>query len=1433
MLPHMIADVLVRLTILLAAGWLAFWFAAKRNPRWGVVVMRLMIVATLALPALSALFPSIALAILPPPTSPRVQHVPLQTADRSNDEPLPPPELRDPTPARREANAAESVAESTPSPADTPREREPGNRSVAEIDTSGSPPISSEPEEVPTAAPAATPQIQAPIDPPRSIDRRTIVLAFIGVWLAGASILVLRLATRLNRTRVLLKNAVPAPDELQRECHELARQLGYRCRPLIRLSQVIHGPCTAGWPTVVILLPESWQESFPESERRAILAHELSHAEERDGLWDLLAHLALAGWWMHPFTWRIPVQHRLACEHRSDAIASQWCGGLDDYRRMLAGWTLRCHGPEGTAAALAMASRSALMRRLDWLQTPRRCDRLGRRRLVICAALAALLIGATALVQPIPRAVAEPVAAPMLAADQPETARSNNQGPADSEQVKEQAEPSPKIRRPNRADIDLSKTHPKIVHVVDDNQQPIAGATVRVSWWDDKDGNSIGIGYSPDDLGPSTNEAGEVTIQVPQGATRGHISAQADGYANAGEQIWLGGEPTIQLQKGRIVRVMAIDTAGIPLPDALPLLEKSRRWPREFEAVADRPGLFVSPVVEPERRWMRVVAANGNGPTLFSDLIDVNAPNKTEEDGTIVATLRPGIRLEGRLDDSVPRPLSNGCVELYINEGANHRIEPGTAWTWQDTAEVAEDGTFLFESLPPGGHVQLVALVDGFQSVKPTPEALRSYLEKHNAGEPSLVDGAVKRSDDFWPQLFPLPADKEGLHVELPCIATSSVDVTVIDPQGQPIEAATVSFNPNGFFLGGELFIPGAELFTEARRLKSANLTTVPPFHTWAMASFLAVETGADGIAHVRNLPVDAREAYKVTADGFVMPVNPASVDDEFASRYALVELQGGKTLRRTITMERFIARASRELLVVDQDAEPVPEITVTVTELTFEDSPDDWQSWSVQRFGTIVTTTTKEDGIARLNVPQQIRDRRVGRLRVVIQGPVDRKGQDAYVQRKRLEIPTEADGRVVVLTVSDEEPSEPNAFRGVDVAYVDPSRILTQSPQQTLQQLVRSPSLVLLKALLSEAGFDAAAPLKFRPDRNLLNLDPDRRKPVAAIATEHGQRVVVLCDVRPKNAGWDVKPELRSPPEAAFVFDASDGSLIAMVGGWASAKGDYCSITLWNHGGTDDYFFCTSASEDHGPFTYVEKYYRLGQEERPALVVFCHPNATGWTGKEGPAEPLAEFGYMIYKFNGKKIDYRLPGATPEGATVPRKIYWDGTRNKFIGPVTQLFDGKPLYRVDTSQSADFQPLDVQPGDIVVGGGRREFENWHGWDLVVPKDKTGQLRLILVDRSGPQPAETELASSELTAGMHDLQLQFHDTEGSEDQSTVEIRIDPKGLDKGTELQSLRVPVTDTPSVAGQPVARTAKGTVDLLNRPTIDEAISLVWRLTLE
>jgi hypothetical protein len=60
-----VAEVLIRLTIVLAVGWVGLSWAARRNPRWSVAVTRWMIVACAGLPILHACLPSASLAILP------------------------------------------------------------------------------------------------------------------------------------------------------------------------------------------------------------------------------------------------------------------------------------------------------------------------------------------------------------------------------------------------------------------------------------------------------------------------------------------------------------------------------------------------------------------------------------------------------------------------------------------------------------------------------------------------------------------------------------------------------------------------------------------------------------------------------------------------------------------------------------------------------------------------------------------------------------------------------------------------------------------------------------------------------------------------------------------------------------------------------------------------------------------------------------------------------------------------------------------------------------------------------------------------------------------------------------------------------------------------------------------------------------------------
>lgn len=1408
-----IIHTLVRLSLLLALGWVILRLIRNRNPRWSILLSRCLIFAALLMPLACLCLPVTSLAVLPPVES--------ETADstetfRENE-----------TPVISESVEPEPVVSLQPAPLNFPTVSPEPKQSDAKM--------ASEPSvaDIPSDTQAESDLPAAAVTPVESdVKTHSITVRqaaspvpseiswWLVCWGAVSLLLLLRIGWQIQRVRKLLCYAETAPASLQSECEALAAQFNFNHGPPVRVSPQIEGPCTVGLIQPSILLPVSWVNELSQSERRAILMHELSHVASFDLFWDLLSRLVSAIWWFHPLVWRLTARHRLACEHMSDALAADSIDDIESYRQLLAGWALHRQGAETRASALAMADRSFLLRRLKWLETPRDFNTLKRSRCYVCLLLAVLLFVGIASVRFSPQVIAQKPDLP-LDASKPE--------PKDKQEKVNAKKPAadPMVRKPGKADINLKQTTPKIVTVVDDKGQPVEGAKVRVGWWEDNEGDMLlKIVINP----PITNQKGEVTIQVPDGAARAQISAEAEGYANAGKQYSLSGSPKLVLQPGRIIRVKALDVKGNRLPDAYPLLEDSHILGREFKQDDQRLGYFTSPVVKLDRRWMRVVARNEEGPVLFSHLIDVTNPQRVEEDGTIIAILEPGIRLEGRLDDSVPRPIKNGCVELYINEGQDHKI--GGGWTWEQTADVKEDGTFEFDSLPTGGQAQLFALVDGYQSTRPTVQSLKDYLKRHNAGPASILDNAIRRHDAFWPHLFPLTQGLYKTEVELPCTPTTSLDVKVVDPLGQPIEGATVKFNPNGLFFGGELFIPAIVSLEMSNQIIRHNNEEVKQRYQWGNDTFLGVKTDAQGIARVRNLPADDSESYKVSADGYQMPIYPNSFEDG-PRRYALIDLSGGKTLRRTITMEKYVPVSSREILIVNQNAEPVPGITVTVNEIAFENAPDDWQLWASQRFGPMASEKTGDDGIVRLQLPLEVNGEAVSRLRITVQGRVKIEGilRDAYVQRKRLIIPRKADGRVVVLTISKEAPKEKNQFFDVAVAYEKPEALLSHLPKLLLKKLQTQPSMVVLNGLLKMNRFDAATPLQFTSDWNLIGKNSSKeseRSPIATIDTPQGERVIVLCAVRPKDATWELKPKLRFPPRAAFVFDA-EGTLIRMLGGWASSRGSYCNVMLNNLGGTDDYFITTSAFETHGPFEYIQRWYQIGQEDKPALTFYGYANATSWSGKPGPSQPLAEFGYLDLGFNGSRPDHLVCGVLPNGTQAPRKIYWDGVHKQFIAPVRESVDGTPLFQVIPAESHQFVPLKVEPGDLIVAGGRRDYKNWHAWSCVVPQGKTARVHLFSVDASGGQPVETDYFTRELSAGQHNLHLHLADNQQDQSQSDAEIQIDDTIKEK---LTVPRVPIAGVPSVKGVPIARTGKGPLDLFNRKTTQKQQRLIWRVEL-
>jgi len=194
-----------------------------------------------------------------------------------------------------------------------------------------------------------------------------------GLWLLGTSCLLVNFICKWLRTAFCIRRSTACDVQTATLASEVADRL-YIAKPVaVRISNSIHGPCTVGWIRPLVLLPESWMKGLPKDQTKMILAHELTHAQHRDSGWDTLAQLTSACWWFLPLVFAIARQHRLACEHRCDAAATEIAGGSQSYRVQLAKWALAIRDSRrgeklAALAGLPMAERPLLLKRLSWLE---------------------------------------------------------------------------------------------------------------------------------------------------------------------------------------------------------------------------------------------------------------------------------------------------------------------------------------------------------------------------------------------------------------------------------------------------------------------------------------------------------------------------------------------------------------------------------------------------------------------------------------------------------------------------------------------------------------------------------------------------------------------------------------------------------------------------------------------------------------------------------------------------------------------------------------------------------------------------------------------------------------------------------------------------------------------------------------------------------
>ena len=328
-------------------------------------------------------------------------------------------------------------------------------------------------------------------------------------------------------------------------------------------------------------------------------------------------------------------------------------------------------------------------------------------------------------------------------------------------------------------------------------------------------------------------------------------------------------EPVV-LQVGAVVRVNAQDAAGVALTNffiqlpGLSWLNSSNDW----RTVA--PGVKESRRVPAGQRTLRVVQPGETRPIGFAEPVSFMAT--TGRTNSFVCPVQPGLRVTGRLDNVVPRPVVNGRIIVEVTSGVAPKAEDRIVWhTW---AKVNTDGEFTLESLP-SGDAELVGICDGWVSV--------------NGKHVSTPGRSVV------PQLYALPLPTGNL--VLPMEPAGALEVRVLDNAGRPLPRAEVHTWPNVVWggvgrrvLGGDLFDSGT-FFEGGAQVRYA-------FWSQRNPDYLQL-TDAAGIAPLRNIPIGAQSCF-AKHEQFEMPVKRGRFGSH---REEQVQILSGSTNRIMLRM--------------------------------------------------------------------------------------------------------------------------------------------------------------------------------------------------------------------------------------------------------------------------------------------------------------------------------------------------------------------------------------------------------------------------------------------------------------------------------------------------------------------------------------------------
>ncbi len=178
----------------------------------------------------------------------------------------------------------------------------------------------------------------------------------VGLWVAGAVVMTLRLAAEARRVSQLRGKAEVLDNEDWRdELRQVCLDMGLRRIPELRCAPQASQPMVVGSLHPAILVPGDLVDKAGPAERRALLAHECAHIAHADLALNWLYIVGRILFYFHPALWLATAQGSVAQERASDAAAvkagrlnradyAAWLLKMSDRQLATSHWTLAAGG---------------------------------------------------------------------------------------------------------------------------------------------------------------------------------------------------------------------------------------------------------------------------------------------------------------------------------------------------------------------------------------------------------------------------------------------------------------------------------------------------------------------------------------------------------------------------------------------------------------------------------------------------------------------------------------------------------------------------------------------------------------------------------------------------------------------------------------------------------------------------------------------------------------------------------------------------------------------------------------------------------------------------------------------------------------------------------------------------------------------------------